>query len=130
MKSNTSSNPNSPVESVSAVQVAQTIESDPDRWIQQIDQVIATSRVESVTADEVRSAFENLQFPDGTLLSNTPEMFRDQRLKEAFIDYLNNPTAREVRALADIDPWFTIYRDYGHPEKMPSYIESYGNPRL
>jgi len=98
--------------SVSAVQVAQAIEEEPDAWLFEDNRVIATHPVGNATAKEIRRAFENHQFPDGTPLSKSMGMVSDQTVKDAFSDYLANPDEWQVRDSQNINQWPIIYGAY------------------
>jgi len=107
----------SSAQSVSAVEVAQAIEAEPDEWIRENNQVIATNPVGDATAEEIRRAFENDNFPDGTPLSNATGLVSNQTVKDAFSDYLANPNDWQVRDRQNIDPWATIYGAYADPDR-------------
>ena len=107
----------SSAQSVSAVEVAQAIEAEPDEWIRENNQVIATNPVGDATAEEIRRAFENHQFPDGTPLSKSMTLVSNQTVTDAFSNYLANPDDWEVRDRQSIDPWAAIYGAYGDPDR-------------
>jgi putative DNA primase/helicase len=103
--------------SVSAVEVAEAIETEPDEWIRENDQVIGTNPVGDATAKEIRQAFENKRFPDGTPLSNATGMVSNEIVRDTFSDYLANPDDWQVRDRQNIDPWATIYAAYNDPDR-------------
>jgi len=116
MANTTPTDVTSSTQSVSAVQVAQALEEDPDEWLHEDNQLIATYPVGDASAEGIRRAFENNQFPDGTPLSNAIGLVSNQTVKDAFSDYLANPDEWKVRERQSIDPWATIYGAYANAD--------------